>query len=168
MRNSTAACENTVPCRGFTWEGRVWRVYAQHVLLQMLLVVTGWVSLVYGWGLEVKSWSVVLAYAVIISLFYPVASAWAKSLSRAKPCGDTDAEITRILAYNDWLEWQERREFELIGDLVQHVNVILRARAVDCVSIQRDLDKRGGFNVAAMTSKELLKAFIVRHSAKLV
>ena len=152
----------------FKWDSKVWRVYFRHVLLQALLLAMGWVSLFYGWGLTVHSWPVVLVYLVVGSLFYPMASAWAKSPSKPEPLPESVGR-SQMLADNVWLQWLERRE-ALLADGKPDTNnrTVMRAQAWDCVNIQRALDKRDGFNVAIMSPDELLKAFIIRHSAKQV
>ena len=50
--------------------------YQRHVCLQALIVVSGWFSLCYGWGLEVKRWPVILAWGVLLSTTLSLGQYW--------------------------------------------------------------------------------------------
>lgn len=55
-----------------------WAIYRRHVLAQVLILVSGWASLHYGWGMDVKSWPVIVAYLVAVSAGYPLLALWAR------------------------------------------------------------------------------------------
>jgi len=45
----------------------------RHILLQALIVVSGWFSLFYGWGIEVKCWPVLIVWGLFLSFgLYPM------------------------------------------------------------------------------------------------
>jgi hypothetical protein len=50
--------------------------YRRCVLVQALIVVSGWASLRYGWGLEMADWRVCAIWGASMALLYPVAGAW--------------------------------------------------------------------------------------------
>lgn len=64
----------------------VWAVYRRYVLMQALILVSGWFSLNYAWGLEIKSWPVALGYLASMSLGYPILAAYGVKQQRK---GDT-------------------------------------------------------------------------------
>ena len=50
--------------------------YQRHVALQALIVVSGWFSLAYGWGLEVKRWPVIIAWGCLLSTTLSLGQYW--------------------------------------------------------------------------------------------
>jgi len=50
--------------------------YRRHVCVQALIVVSGWFSLRYGWGIEVQNWYVLLAWGLALSFGLSIAQAW--------------------------------------------------------------------------------------------
>ena len=50
--------------------------YQRHVCLQALIVVSGWFSLAYGWGLEVRSWPVIVGWGFILSTTLSLGQGW--------------------------------------------------------------------------------------------
>jgi len=56
--------------------------YQRHVCLQALIVVSGWFSLYYGWGLEVERWSVLAVWGLMLSALLCAGQGW---VMRGKP-----------------------------------------------------------------------------------
>jgi len=50
--------------------------YQRHVCCQALIVVSGWFSLAYGWGLEVKRWPVILVWGFLLSTVLSMGNVW--------------------------------------------------------------------------------------------
>lgn len=50
--------------------------YGRHVCVQALIVVSGWFSLYYGWGLEVRRWPVLLVWGVSLASLLSIGGAW--------------------------------------------------------------------------------------------
>lgn len=50
--------------------------YQRYVCVQALIVVSGWFSLRYGWGLDVQSWLVLMGYGVLLSTMLYIGHAW--------------------------------------------------------------------------------------------
>ncbi len=50
--------------------------YQRHVCVQALIVVSGWFSLYYGWGLEVQRWSVLIVWGTLLSTLLLVGNVW--------------------------------------------------------------------------------------------
>ena len=52
--------------------------WQRYMCVQSLIVVSGWFSMRYGWGIEVKCWPVLIAWGALLVTLLPVASEWAK------------------------------------------------------------------------------------------
>ena len=50
--------------------------YQRHVSVQALIVVSGWFSLCYGWGLEVQRWPVLIAWGGLLSTTLCFGNVW--------------------------------------------------------------------------------------------
>ena len=50
--------------------------YQRCVCLQALIVVSGWFSLCFGWGLEVQRWGVLIAWGGLLSTTLGLGNAW--------------------------------------------------------------------------------------------
>lgn len=48
----------------------------RHICLQALIVVSGWFSLRYGWGIEVQRWPVLLTWGIFLSCGLVLMQGW--------------------------------------------------------------------------------------------
>ena len=58
------------------------RFFFTLILSQALIILIGWASLTYAWGLEIKRWPVALAYLVVQSVTFPILCAIVKKPSK--------------------------------------------------------------------------------------
>jgi len=50
-----------------------WR---KHILAQFLIMAASWASLVYGWGMTIERWYVVMAYGIFVAVSLAPLNAW--------------------------------------------------------------------------------------------
>jgi len=64
-------------------------VWMRYAACQALVILSGWISLRYGWGIEVQNWWVVIGVGMFVTFGFYLLAGWVKGTVEFEDCPPT-------------------------------------------------------------------------------